>query len=49
MKMETFKENKIVDLTMQFALDIIEYSEGLENNHKFVIARQLLKAGTLTH
>jgi four helix bundle protein len=45
-KMETVKENKIVDLTFQFALDIIELSEELENQHKFVIARQLLKAGT---
>jgi four helix bundle protein len=44
--METQKENKILDLTFQFALDIIEFSEELEFRHKFVIARQLLKSGT---
>lgn len=44
--METAKENKILDLTFQFALDIIEFSEELESRHKFVIARQLLKSGT---
>jgi len=44
--METAKENKILDLTFQFALDIIEFSEELESRHKVVIARQLLKSGT---
>src|ERR1700744_382522 len=40
------KENLIVKLTFEFALDIIEFSELLESKKKFVIARQLLKAGT---
>src|ERR1700744_4980852 len=40
------KENLIVKLTFEFALDIIEFSELLESKKKFVIARQLLKSGT---
>ncbi len=36
------KENVIVKLTFQFALDIIKYSEGLQEDKKFVIANQLL-------
>ena len=38
--------NLIVQLTFDFALKIIKYAEQLERNHKFVIARQLLKSGT---
>lgn len=38
--------NLILDLTLNFALKIIEYTELLEENKKFVIARQLLKSGT---
>ncbi|MEI7726211.1 MAG: four helix bundle protein [Bacteroidota bacterium] len=44
--MRNDKENLIVKLTLEFALDIISFSELLEENRKFVIARQLLKAGT---
>ena len=40
------KENVIIKLTFQFALDIIKYSEGLQEGNKFVIANQLLKSGT---
>jgi four helix bundle protein len=40
------KENLIVKLTFEFALEIIEFSELLEEKRKFVIARQILKAGT---
>jgi four helix bundle protein len=40
------KENLIVKLTFEFALDIIEFSELLESKKKFVIARQILKSGT---
>ncbi|MBA4152917.1 four helix bundle protein [Flavobacterium sp.] len=40
------KENVIIKLTFQFALDVIKYSEGLQENKKFVIANQLLKSGT---
>src|SRR5258708_39680587 len=40
------KENLMVKLTFEFALDIIEFSELLEEKKKFVIARQILKSGT---
>src|ERR1700727_479665 len=40
------KENLVVKLTFEFALDIIEFSELLESKKKFVIARQILKSGT---
>lgn len=32
--------------TIEFSLAIIEYSEVLESERKYVIARQLLRAGT---
>lgn len=38
--------NRILDLTFEFALDIITYVDQLESNKKFVIANQLLKSGT---
>jgi four helix bundle protein len=44
--MRNDKENLIVKLTFEFALDIIGFSEELEEKRKFVIARQILKSGT---
>ena len=44
--MRNDKDNLIVKLTIEFALEIIEYSEMLEEKRKFVIARQLLRSGT---
>ena len=44
--MKNDKENLIVKLTSEFALNVIEYSELLEENKKFVIARQVLRSGT---
>lgn len=44
--MRNDKDNLIVNLTLEFALAIVEYSELLEENKKFVIARQLLRSGT---
>jgi four helix bundle protein len=44
--MEEKKENIIVRLSFEFALDIIEYAEVLEEKRKFVIANQVLKSGT---
>ena len=44
--MRNDQPNLIVDLTLKFALNIIDYSELLESNKKYVIARQLLKSGT---
>jgi four helix bundle protein len=44
--MRNDKDNLIVKLSLEFALDIIKYSELLEKHKKFVVAKQLLKAGT---
>lgn len=38
--------NKIVDLTFRFALEIISFTEQLEELKKYVVSRQLLKSGT---
>ena len=40
------RQNLIVDKSFQFALRVIEFCELLEENKKFVISHQLLKAGT---
>jgi len=40
------EKNLIVDLTFDFALKIIIYVELLEKDHKYVIAKQMLKSGT---
>ena len=40
------KENRILALSFEFSLAIIAYCEELEVCKKFVVARQLLKAGT---
>lgn len=44
--MRNDKDNLIVKLSLEFALEIIEYSEHLEDCKKYVIARQLLRSGT---
>jgi len=38
--------NEIVEISFEFALLIIEISEDLESKRKYVVAKQLLKAGT---
>lgn len=40
------KENIILIKTIEFALEIIDYCEELENIRKHVVANQLLKSGT---
>ena len=40
------KRNEVVEISFELALKIVEFSELLENNRKYVIARQLLKSGT---
>lgn len=40
------RENEVLELSFEFALQIIEYSEVLEEKRKYVIARQVLKSGT---
>ena len=40
------KDNLIIGLTFEFAIEIVKYCEELESKRKFVIANQLLKSGT---
>jgi len=44
--MRNDKDNLIVKLSLEFALETIEYSELLDEHKKYIIARQLLKSGT---
>jgi len=44
--MRNDKENLIVKLTFEFALDIIVFSEELESMRKYAIARQIIRSGT---
>jgi four helix bundle protein len=44
--MQTNKENLIVKLTFEFAIDIIDFTESLESKRKFNIAKQLFRSGT---
>jgi four helix bundle protein len=40
------KPNVILDLSFNFALDVISYCSKLEAEKKFIVANQLLKSGT---
>ncbi len=40
------RKNEVLDLSFEFALDIIRYSEELDRDKKYVIAQQVLKSGT---
>ncbi len=40
------EKNLIVELSFNFSLKIIKYTELLEKEKKFVLANQLLKSGT---
>ena len=44
--MRNDKDNLIVNLSFEFALNIIEYAELLEEHRKYIIGRQLLRSGT---
>jgi four helix bundle protein len=44
--MERVTGNRIVDLSFDFALRIIAFSEKLEENRKYAIARQIIRSGT---
>lgn len=44
--MQEERENIILVKTVDFSLAVIEYAELLEQQKKFVIARQLLRSGT---
>lgn len=43
---DKYKDNVILKLTFEFALDIIKFCDLLENERKFVLSRQILKSGT---
>ncbi len=38
--------NEVLELSFEFALLIIDFTEELETHRKFVIAKQLLRSGT---
>src|SRR6187551_2520034 len=40
------KENLIVKISFQFALDIVKFAELLESSRKYAVANQLIKSGT---
>jgi four helix bundle protein len=40
------KENPVLDKSFQFALDVIDFSELLDENRKYVLSKQLLRSGT---
>ena len=44
--MQVHGENIILKKTIEFSLAVIEYTELLEQQKKYVIARQLLRCGT---
>jgi four helix bundle protein len=46
MQKELLENNPILKLSFEFSLMIIRYCETLESNRKYVLSRQLLKAGT---
>lgn len=43
------KENRVLNLAFEFALEIIEYTEEWENRKRFNMANQLFKCGTSIH
>lgn len=44
--MQNNKKNLIVDMTFEFAKNVVKYCEMLQRNGKYVIAGQLFKSGT---
>jgi four helix bundle protein len=44
--MRNDKENIIVKLSFEFAIQVIEFAEVLEDSKKYVLARQILRSGT---
>ena len=43
--MRNYNDNAIVKMTFQFALDIIDFSESLREQKRFVFADQVLRSG----
>ena len=46
MQQELVEKNPILKLSFDFALQVMEYCEILEEKRKYIIARQLLRAAT---
>ena len=46
MRIENIEKNTVLKLSFTFSLVIIDFCEKLESEKKYVISRQLLKAGT---
>jgi len=46
MHQDKVQDNIILKLSFEFALEVIAYSELLDTNRKYILARQLLKSGT---
>jgi four helix bundle protein len=46
MKSRTIEEDLVLKLAFEFSLELISYCEILENKKRFIVAGQLLKAGT---
>lgn len=44
--MRNDKKNIIVDLTLEFSIDIIKFSESIRAIHKFEMASQIFRSGT---
>ena len=44
--MQTKEKNLIVELSFDFALNIIRYTEILDEHKRYVISKQLLRSGT---
>lgn len=41
-----YSSNPLVRHSVEFSLMIIKYVEILESNHKYIVAKQLLRSGT---
>lgn len=46
MYQKEIEENPVLKLSIEFSLNLISYCEQLEKRKKYVVANQLLKAGT---
>jgi four helix bundle protein len=44
-KMRNYKDNLIIKMTFQFALDIMEFSEILREQRRYAFADQVLRSG----
>ena len=41
-----YKNNIILKLTFEFAVEIVNYSEELDKRQKYVISKQIIRSGT---